>query len=590
MESALLLLVIPVAAALLLLPIASLVWRYLVTAAAFISLSLLSVKLFFAGSGGVYAFDHLTQWLVIALDVVLLLFFAYEGIRHREKRVYLLAFLQLLLYGIVEAMLPGHGGHDIVMDELSHWMFLIINIVGGIIVVYAVTYMEYETQSPFKKRLFIVYLLLFLSVMNLIVMADSIMLFFLLFEMTTLASYLLISFRKDETAVHNSLRALWMNQVGGVAILLGALVAVSYNDPLYFSRLVESDSCFIMLPAALLAVAALVKGAAMPFDKWLLGAMVAPTPVSAMLHSATMVKIAPFLILKLSLVLGGTAVGVTVSITGMLIFAVASYLALARDQLKEILGLSTIAMLGLMVSMAAMGNKEGFDIALVLILFHALGKALLFLTAGLLEKEEHAKSIEAMKGLIDRSPRAALFLVAGFMTMALPPFGLFIGKLFAIEAVVAGIHDHPWLIVNLLGIVIGGVLITLLYFKVASALLSRDSDKAVEKRPVPLGFSWGLWTLLLLALVLMVSTASQFFAADMGSFVYFVLPLAAAALLPLLFSRLAMFDRAREYHCGEKADFDAAMVYFDSGETGYRRIYYGFTALFILILIAGVMA
>src|ERR1019366_4068648 len=109
---------------------------------------------------------------------------------------------------------------------------------------------------------------------------------------TTLASFLFIGFRKDETSVKNALVALWMNQIGGLAILV-AIFFITYNgygEATFSNLLAHSSATGILLPLALLCVAALVKGAQMPFSKWLLGAMVAPTPVSALLHSSTMVK------------------------------------------------------------------------------------------------------------------------------------------------------------------------------------------------------------------------------------------------------------------------------------------------------------
>jgi ech hydrogenase subunit A len=182
-------------------------------------------------------------------------------------------------------------------------------------------------------------------------------------------------------------------------------------------------------------MAALVKGASLPFEGWLLGAMVAPTPVSAMLHSATMVKIAPYLILKLSPALALSVVGGIISVIGALVFVSASYLALSRSMFKEVLGYSTVALLGLMMALAAVGTSESIALAMALMLFHALSKALLFLSAGALERLHHAKEIGDMKGMVERSPKTVGFILFGFMSLTLPPFGLFMGKMFAIESV-----------------------------------------------------------------------------------------------------------------------------------------------------------
>lgn len=590
METVGLLLLIPLVASVLVLFSSHVIWQYLVTGSVLGMLSLLSIQLFLSGGGGVYAFDGGTWIAVIVLDIVLLLYFAFQGFRYEDKRVWGLALLQMLLYILAEANLPKNNAYAVVMDELSRWMFLVINIVGGIIVVYAVRYMQSETVSPFKKRLFIAYLMIFLAIMNLIVMANSIMLFFFLFEMTTLASYLLIGFRGDELARNNALQALWMNQVGGVAILGGALFSILYGGSLYFDTLLSMPGAVVYLPVAFFAVAAFVKGAAIPFERWLLGAMVAPTPVSAMLHSATMVKIAPFLILKLSPVLAGSVIGGLVSVTGALVFAAASYLALSKEMLKEILGLSTIAMLGLMVSMAAIGSEEAVQIALILILFHALGKALLFMTAGVIEKTSHVKNIEEMKGLWGRSPSAVFFLLFGFMSMTLPPFGLFVGKVLALESIIEAMHGQPLLTANLLAVAVGSVLLTLLYFKIASALLSPDLSHRSERSAMGSGFAWGLYLLSFLILFVMMITLGALIAKTGIGYYAFGVPLAIAALLPLLFRRLARFDRAREYHCGEQSNFDAALLYYELSEERAGQLALFFGGLLCLMILAGVMS
>lgn len=190
------------------------------------------------------------------------------------------------------------------------------------------------------------------------------------------------------------------------AVLLGVLFALSSEGTLSLGALIASPLGPVLFALSLLAAAAFVKGAAIPFDRWLLGAMVAPTPVSAMLHSATMVKIAPFLILKLSPAIAGTLTGALVGLTGVAVFAAAGFLALSRDAFKEILGYSTIALLGLMSGLAALGG-DAAKVAMLLMLFHALSKALLIFAATL--------------GLLAEHPGAALWLpLPILLVMGLP--------------------------------------------------------------------------------------------------------------------------------------------------------------------------
>ena len=575
----------PIAAALLLFALPSLRARYAVAALLFGVLSASALSLFFRPGAMALGIAPGIGTLIEAADILLLFYFLFQGVKHRSVPVLLLALLQLPLYLWAVAVTPAAETPALVVDDLARFMFLIINIVGGAIVLYAVEYMRREKSGEGKQRLFVAYLMLFLSVMNAIVIADAILLFFFLFEMTTLASYLLIAFRGDGVSRRNALRALWMNQVGGVFLLLGALVAAYGPGTATFSGLLQGDSGVLLLALALLAMAAPVKGASLPFDSWLLGAMVAPTPVSAILHSATMVKIAPFLLLKLAPGLDGTLPGTLLSLFGALVFVAASYLALSRSLLKEILGYSTVALLGLMMSLAAVGTPESMQLAMVLMLFHALSKALLFLTAGVLEKEFGFKDVEQMKGLLQHAPRSVGFLFFGFFSLTLPPFGLFMGKLFAIASVASLLHTRPWLVIVLMGIAVGSALLVLLYFKIAAALLATAPDTLpIERETMPPGFMTPLALLTLLSL----AAAGGYMVLQHSSLLWLLaLPVLIVALLPLLVRSLQRFDRVMPYRCGEKSEFDAALFYVEPSAAAARRLQWGFGLLFAAVALSG---
>jgi ech hydrogenase subunit A len=424
--------------------------------------------------------------------------------------------------------------------------------------------------------------------MNLIVIANSILLFFFLFEMTTLASYLLIAFRNDEVSRANALKALWMNQIGGVVILLGALIAIIGFKTVMFATSLQSSGGMVLFAIALLSMAALVKGASIPFEGWLLGAMVAPTPVSAMLHSATMVKIAPYLILKLAPALAVSAVGGLISIIGALVFVAASYLALSRSVLKEILGYSTVALLGLMMALAAIGTQESMNLAMALMLFHALSKALLFLSAGVLERAHHAKDIEDMKGMVTRSPKAVGFILFGFVSLTLPPFGLFMGKLFAISSIASLLKEHPSNLIILLSLIVGSALMVLLYFKVASALLCAPCDvEASEAIAIPSGFNVPL---VLLSFFIVIGALGYIMMQHNIFVVLLALPMLFVFAFPSLIRRMDRYDRSQPYHCGEKEPFDAALVYYEPSNKVQLLLYWGFGILFVAVAMVGALS
>lgn len=512
---------------------------------------------------------HSLHQFFILLDTLVLFYFLWQGIVKKDLLVKVLAVVQIVLYGGVVYLAPKIAANDIVVDSLSSTMYLIINIVGGLIIVYALKYIESEEFGRLKKNSFIAMLFFFLSVMNFIVSTNNIEIFFLLFELTTLCSYVLIKFREDDLSIQNALRALWMNQIGGVAILIALLFAIMQYKSVYFDALIQNMNSLYLLPVVFLSLAAFVKGASIPFEKWLLGAMVAPTPVSAILHSATMVKIAPFLILKLSAAMSGF-VSLWVTLIGTFVFFTASLLALDKDYFKEILGYSTIALLALMMAMAAMGTPEAYKAALMLIVFHAISKALLFLQAGVLEKNFHLKYVDDINGLVNYSPLVVFFIIIGFASLTLPPFGAFIGKFLAIESLAGEIAKNPLYVFALIFLALGSVFLTLLYFKVLTKLFVTDVD--AKPQHVKISKFYSIPSFLLVALLLYGIYFS--FEKELLGSLEIIISLILIAVVPVLFVTLFFKNahRVKEYNCGEKDEVVLSMYYFQMPLKVHRYI------------------
>lgn len=588
--------VVPVLISLLLLIIPrSLAKPLVITAALF--LSAVSVYLFF-NAGGVYYFGvpAYVNDIVAVADIILLVFFGWIAIKRRSWIVGLMSLLQLggLLYLLNK--MPVHHSLQFMVDKLSLFMFLLINIISGIIAVYSLRYIDEEHCSHFRKKYFLSTIFWFIAVMNLVVSSDNLEYFFLFFELTTLASFLLIGFRKDEVSVKNSLTALWMNQVGGLAILTAIFFIHhnGYGEATFTNLLANVKAEGILLPLALLSMAALIKGAQMPFSKWLLGAMVAPTPVSALLHSSTMVKIAPFIILRLSPALKDTPVAyVIIGLTGF-VFIAAAIGALSQDNFKRILAHSTIALLALMIMMAAVATPVTITASLILVLFHGISKSMLFLNAGILEKVFHLKQSSDMDKLGESGPFTALVITIGFMSLLLPPFGAFIGKWMSIESLGALATDKKILgALVMVAVAGGGAVLSLLYFKVMGVLIARTGtdDKIHFEKTGPY---YAVTTYLLLGLLMATVISlplllNQYFAPVAGSLsgtpltittegwnmflgsikLPLVPMLIAFLLLPVsimaaMFVRFKNVDRAKEYMCGEKVSYSFSSFYFST--------------------------
>jgi ech hydrogenase subunit A len=306
-------------------------------------------------------------------------------------------------------------------------------------------------------------LFLFLAAMYGIVFSNNLVWLFFFWEITTLCSFFLIGFTKTPEAIRNSFRALIMNLLGGLGFVFAILYAGMNLQTLELDVLLEigayGGDFYIMLPVALLVFAGLTKAAQMPFNSWLLGAMVAPTPTSALLHSSTMVKAGVFLILKLSPVLGlFSPAGIMAMFVGGVTFLMASFAAISQSNAKRVLAYSTVANLGLIVACAGTAHPAAIWAATMLIIFHAVTKSLLFLCVGTAEHNIGSRDIEDMDGLFGRLPRLATFMIIGISAMFLAPFGMLVSKWAALEAVINS--GNPFLIL----FIIFGSSVTLFYW------------------------------------------------------------------------------------------------------------------------------
>jgi ech hydrogenase subunit A len=233
-----------------------------------------------------------------------------------------------------------------------------------------------------------------------------------------------------------------MNLLGGLGYAVGIIWFAMTHHTLSLSALVsavtttQGADAVAVACVALLAFAALTKSAQMPFSQWLLGAMVAPTPSSALLHSATMVKAGVYLLLRLAPAMSGNWAGIMVAFIGGFTFFVASLMAISQSDGKKVLAYSTISNLGLITACAGIGVAETVWAGLFLIIFHAVSKSMLFQAVGAVENATGSRDIEDMQGLILRLPKLACVMVIGICGMFLAPFGMLVSKWAALKAFV----------------------------------------------------------------------------------------------------------------------------------------------------------
>ena len=241
------------------------------------------------------------------------LYVVYVGLRARRPLIVALMLAQaglMAVAGVGARLASWRRPTTFLVDKFSVIMALINGVVGGGICLYALGYMrEYHEvahrEVADRRPLFFALLFIFMGAMFGIIFANNLLWLFLFWEITTLCSFLLIGYTQTEEARQNALRALVMNLAGGLAFALAIVWFHRQSGSIELQALITSKHSLALLPAALLCFAGITKSAQLPFSSWLLGAMVAPTPVSALLHSSTMVKAGVYLVLRMAPVITG---------------------------------------------------------------------------------------------------------------------------------------------------------------------------------------------------------------------------------------------------------------------------------------------
>ncbi len=429
---------------------------------------------------------------LIAVEIALTVFVVAISLKHRRFLAPVMALSQLgiSLYLEIAGKMPEADPSRLFwFDRLSLVMVLIVGIIGPLICVNAIGYMRaYHRASPMiagRRTVFFSLLFVFLAGMFGLVVSNYLPMMLVFWEITTICSFLLIGYTRTDETIGYAFRALNMNLLGGLGFGLAIVALANQPDGLDLARLTSGPAAAALLPAiALLAFAGITKSAQMPFSSWLIGAMYAPSPTSALLHSSTMVKAGVFLLLRLSPAMSGSTVGYLVAFVGMLTFLFVSLVAVTEQNTKKVLAYSTIGSLGLIVGCAGIGTPELAWVGVMIIIFHALAKGLLFLVIGTIENRLYTKNMENFDALLSLMPRVSILFMIGIAGMFIAPFGIVIAKWTAIRAFM----DVPGLAgATLILIMAFGSSLTIFYWgklliKVLSARHQTDYERSIESR------------------------------------------------------------------------------------------------------------
>ena len=358
------------------------------------------------------------------------------------------------------------------MDQLSWLMSLLVLGVGALVLAYCARYFKTDDAglAGFGAQL-----LAFAGVMFGLVTADNLILLFVFWELTTVLSYLLIGYARTRIAARRAaLQALMVTTFGGLAMLVGLIMvgegAGTYSISGVLAKAPElvaatgAPGTVLDIGIALILVGAVTKSALVPFHFWLPGAMAAPTPVSAYLHAAAMVKAGIYLIARLAPGFSGTEYWqLIITVLGLTTMLVGGWRALRQHDLKLILAYGTVSQLGFLTVVVGLGSKEAAMAGMAMVLAHGLFKAALFLVVGIIDHQSGTRDIRELSGVFRSAPLLGTVALIGAASMAgLPPLAGFVAKESVFAAFEANARYGPAGtvigVVVLAGMVLGSIL------------------------------------------------------------------------------------------------------------------------------------
>ncbi|PSF06082.1 Na(+)/H(+) antiporter subunit A [Marinobacter fuscus] len=398
---------------------------------------------------------------------------------------------------------------DFLVDGLSLVFALLISGIGVFILIYAGAYLKGHKDLG----RFYVILLSFMASMLGLVLADNLITFFVFWELTSITSYLLIGFHhEDADARKFALQGLFVTAGGGLALLAGLILLGTITGEYSFSGLLESGTLISQHPyytAALVCIliGAFTKSAQWPFHFWLPNAMAAPTPVSAYLHSATMVKAGVYLLARLNEPMGDTLLwSGTLMAFGTMTMITGAYLAYSNTGIKKLLAYSTVMALGTLTLLIGVGTELALTAFVCFLVAHSLYKGALFMLAGALDHATGTKDITRMGGLRHSMPLTAAITGLATLSLAgLPPLFGFVAKELLLEAL---LQSPLWSA----GLLMATLFSAMLVVAVAGLLVIKPFFGATVKMPkqpheAPMAMLAGPAVLALLALIFGVAPA-----------------------------------------------------------------------------------
>ena len=379
------------------------------------------------------------------------------------------------------------------LDGLSVFFLMLITGFGIFIHVYAHSYLADDKNRP----RFFVFLSLFMGAMVGLVMSGSLLMMFVFWELTSLSSYLLIGYYHDkEKSRDSALQAMLITVMGGLFMLAGVILIGHEAGTFRFDELMSNPNLVLQSPKAniiliLLAIGAFTKSAQFPFHFWLPNAMEAPAPVSAYLHSTTMVKAGIFLLARLSPIFSGLPLWhVLLPLVGGFTMVFGATKAIMHTDLKKILAYTTVSALGIMVMLLGIGTTVAVQAAMIFVLAHALYKGTLFMVVGNIDHQTGTRDVNELSGLRKKMPYTFVAAALASMSMAgvLPFFGFVAKELLYTATAQSPVLAYLTLAATFVAIVLFAALSFEIGYKI---FFGKEVQTPIPTREAPLGMLFG---------------------------------------------------------------------------------------------------
>lgn len=375
-------------------------------------------------------------WFVLPIPVIIFIYFmSYINVPDSDKP-----------FIVIWDFMPRIGMNFAVhLDGLSLLFASLITGIGALVVLYSITYLS-KSESLGN---FYCYLLMFMGAMLGVVLSDNLLMLYLFWELTSISSFLLIGYWRDkQSSIYGAQKSLLITVFGGLMLLGGFISLYLAGNSWSITSLIQNadtiqSSPYFILAMVLILIGAMTKSAQFPFHIWLPDAMEAPTPVSAYLHSATMVKAGIYLVARTTPIFAISGGFVwTVTAIGLITLFWASFNAVKQQDLKGILAFSTVSQLGMIMSMLGIGavsyhysgeSNQLFLASIIAAVFHLINhatfKGALFMVTGTIDHEVGTRDIKKLGGLMTIMPISCTFTIITALSMAgVPPFNGFLSK------------------------------------------------------------------------------------------------------------------------------------------------------------------